>query len=30
MGLPVGETELQEANRRVDDYYEKWYPLGKF
>ena len=30
MGLPVGEPELQEANRRVDDYYEKWYPLGKF
>jgi len=30
MGLPVGETELQEANRRVDEFYEKWYPLGTY
>ncbi len=30
MGLPAGETELQEAKRRVDDYYEKWYPLGRY
>ena len=30
MDLPVGETELQEANRRVDEFYEKWYPLGRY
>lgn len=30
MALPVSETEIQEANRRVDDYYEKWFPLGKY
>jgi tetratricopeptide (TPR) repeat protein len=30
MGLPVGETELPDAKRRVDEYYEKWYPLGRY
>jgi len=30
LGLPVGETELQDAKRRVDEYYEKWYPLGRY
>lgn len=30
MGLPVGPTELPEAHRRLDEFYEKWYPLGKF
>jgi tetratricopeptide (TPR) repeat protein len=30
MGLPVSDTELKEANRQVDDYYEKWFPLGKY
>ena len=30
MDLPVGETELQEANRRVDEFYDKWYPLGTY
>ncbi len=30
MGEPVSETELQQANRLVDEYYEKWYPLGRF
>jgi tetratricopeptide (TPR) repeat protein len=30
MGQPVGETELQDASRRVDEFYEKWYPLGTF
>jgi hypothetical protein len=30
MGLPVGEAEVQDAERRVDDFYEKWYPLGRY
>jgi hypothetical protein len=30
MGEPVSEAELQQANRQVDEYYEKWYPLGRF
>jgi hypothetical protein len=30
MGLPVSETELKKANHQVDDYYEKWFPLGKY
>jgi hypothetical protein len=30
MGLPAGETELPDAKRRVDDYYEKWYPPGRY
>jgi tetratricopeptide (TPR) repeat protein len=30
MGEPVSETELQQANRQVDEYYDKWYPLGRF
>jgi tetratricopeptide (TPR) repeat protein len=30
MGLPVGATELQDAKRGVDDYFDKWYPLGKY
>lgn len=30
MGLPEGETELKEANHQVDEYYEKWFPLGKY
>ena len=30
MGLPVSETELKEANHQVDEYYEKWFPLGKY
>ena len=30
MGLPVGATEFQDAKRSVDDYFEKWYPLGRY
>ena len=30
MGEPVSEMEIQEANRQVEEYYEKWYPLGRF
>ena len=30
MDQPVSGTELQEANRRVDEFYDRWYPLGKF
>ena len=30
MNLPVGQMELQEAERRVDDYYMKWFPLGRY
>ena len=30
MNLPVGKTELQDAKRQVDDYYKKWFPLGRY
>ena len=30
MDLPVSEPELQEAKRQVDEFYEKWYPLGRY
>ena len=30
MNLPVGKTELEDAKRGVDDYYKKWFPLGRY
>ncbi|HET6349154.1 MAG TPA: hypothetical protein VFH88_08730 [Candidatus Krumholzibacteria bacterium] len=30
LNQPVGETELQDAKRTLDDYYEKWFRLGVF
>jgi tetratricopeptide (TPR) repeat protein len=30
MGEPVSQMEIQEADRQVQEYYEKWYPLGRF
>jgi tetratricopeptide (TPR) repeat protein len=30
LGLPVSQTEQQEASRQVDQFYDKWYPLGRY
>ena len=30
LGLPVSQTEQQEASRQVDHFYDKWYPLGRY
>ena len=30
LGLPVSPTEQQAAVRQVDQFYDKWYPLGKY
>jgi tetratricopeptide (TPR) repeat protein len=30
LGLPVREAEQKEAVRQVDQFYDKWYPLGKY
>jgi hypothetical protein len=30
LNLPVSKAEQQEADQRVDRFYEKWYPLGRF
>jgi tetratricopeptide (TPR) repeat protein len=30
LGMPVSETEQQTAVRQVDQFYDKWYPLGKY
>jgi hypothetical protein len=30
LGLPVSQKEQQEASRHVDQFYEKWYPLGRY
>jgi tetratricopeptide (TPR) repeat protein len=30
LGMPVSQTEQQAAVRQVDQFYDKWYPLGKY
>jgi hypothetical protein len=30
LNWPSGRTALQEAKRQVDDYYQKWFPLGRY
>jgi len=30
MNEPASEARFQEANRQVQDYYDKWYPVGRF
>ncbi len=30
LGMPVSQTEQQEAARQVDQFYDKWYPLGRY
>jgi hypothetical protein len=26
----VSEAQLQKVNRQVEEFYDKWYPLGRF
>jgi hypothetical protein len=30
LGMPVSQTEQKEADRQVDQFYDKWYPLGRY
>jgi len=30
LGAPTNSQELAEANRQVDQFYDKWYPLGRY
>jgi tetratricopeptide (TPR) repeat protein len=30
MNEPASEARFQEANRQVQEYYDKWYPVGRF
>ena len=30
LGVPASATEQEDARRQLDQYYEKWYPLGRY